>query len=210
MRRSAPQFAILARKGKSRAWFAGRGIDTDPRKAKRYRTAALAMYVAKRIAGSLPSGWKCYVTYAPKRTVKRRRHKLRRAPRRASTATRRRKTHRRHGGGRRRNPVTPLNGGSRQVADARALFSRFTGHKAGHVRSVRFDVPKAATAFGVLDYVGYTTVRDGKREEYEHDFQRDPQHRPALAASPDGKQLLIVGGRYKFGHRGIENVHEAR
>ena len=63
--------------------------------------------------------------------------------------------------------------------------------------------PKVGLVIGKLDGVLYTTVRDGKRESYIHEFRA--RSRPLLAASSDGTQLRIVGGRFEFTDAGIED-----
>lgn len=88
-----------------------------------------------------------------------------------------------------------------RVEDALALFERFTGHK-GEIFSVeRPDFPDVAMVVGYCDGIMYTTVRDGKREKYLHQF--NAKCRPLLLASSDGKQLLVLGGAYDFTERGI-------
>lgn len=54
---------------------------------------------------------------------------------------------------------------------------------------------------GHCDGILYTTVRDGKTEKYIHKFKRSS--RPLLAASFDGKSLVLIGGSYQFTERGI-------
>lgn len=101
-----------------------------------------------------------------------------------------------------RNPVTPLPGTARDAMQKAARrYSRFTGHASEPAGYVDIKVPKALVAFGQLDAVQYTTVRGDKVEHYEHRFRA--ADRPTLAVSPDGKQLFIVGGRYRFTDRGI-------
>ncbi len=67
------------------------------------------------------------------------------------------------------------------------------------------NIPKQDTAFaiGQLDGVLYTTVRDGKKEAYVHEFKA--RSRPLLAASFDGENLYILNGEYAFTDRGIED-----
>lgn len=57
---------------------------------------------------------------------------------------------------------------------------------------------------GELDYVGYTAVRDGEVIPYEHKFST--RSRPDLAVTADGKQLVIIGGAYRVGDAGIEDL----
>lgn len=85
---------------------------------------------------------------------------------------------------------------------AAALYKRFTGDGETVVQSIDVDpLPVAVAVIGTCDGLLYTTVRDGKTERYIHQFK--PPDRPIFAVSPDGKQILLVGGRYRFGARGI-------
>lgn len=107
----------------------------------------------------------------------------------------------------RRNPE-----GYRRAADAYAreldaaddLLNDFSGHRAREVLSVRERPIKAGLVVGDLLGVMYATTRDGKRLQYCHEFR--PSSRPLLVASHDGSRIGIVGGRYRFTDRGIEDV----
>lgn len=103
---------------------------------------------------------------------------------------------------------------SRAGADAMSAairrYQRFTGHHgevvarldASRVRGVLTRGKKAVLiAIGTLDFVGYTTKRDGRIESYIHRFAKHA--RPLLATSHDGRHLYILGGGYKFTERGI-------
>lgn len=70
------------------------------------------------------------------------------------------------------------------------------------------DLPKSAAVIGELDAVQYTTIRDGRVEAYEHRFRAGD--RPMLCTSPDGRQLLIVGGAYVFTERGIVDASDSK
>jgi len=48
----------------------------------------------------------------------------------------------------------------------------------------------------------YDTVRDGELEKYIHQFKRK-NSRPLFCVTPDGNQIVLLGGAYKFGERGI-------
>lgn len=98
-------------------------------------------------------------------------------------------------GARRKNPA------SREVENAARLFEEFTGHRAEIGEKVRVRVPSVGVVVGELDGVLYTTVRDGKRERYVHQFRK--RSRPMLVAGHDGASLHVVGGRYRFTDRGI-------
>jgi hypothetical protein len=84
---------------------------------------------------------------------------------------------------------------------AALIYERFTGHYADEARRVTVPVPKAAAEIGTCDGILYTTVRDGKTEHYKHEFAA--HDKPLLAVSPDGRQLLLIGGHYRFTARGI-------
>lgn len=90
-----------------------------------------------------------------------------------------------------------------KINEAAKRYADFTGHEP-EVMTV-METPNHDTAFliGELDFVGYTTVRDGKEESYKHDFRK--RSRPLLASSFDGKNLYILSGEYEFTERGIED-----
>lgn len=87
---------------------------------------------------------------------------------------------------------------------AKRLFEEFTGHEANIYEPV--DIPEHDTAvlIGELDGLLYTTIRDGVKESYIHEFKT--KSRPLLCVSYDGKQLYIVGGRYIFKETGINDA----
>jgi hypothetical protein len=62
-------------------------------------------------------------------------------------------------------------------------------------------IPKAGAKIGLCDGLMYETVRDGKVEHYIHKFKKSA--RPTLVASSNGKQLLLIGGKFAFTERGI-------
>lgn len=100
--------------------------------------------------------------------------------------------------GRQRAPVSS----NPQVQRAADLYERFSGHEADEYARVTVPRPcKTAVAIGDVDGILYTTVRDGVVEKYIHKFHRND--RPIFAVSPDGKQILFVGGNYDFTERGI-------
>lgn len=88
------------------------------------------------------------------------------------------------------------------VTGAVSIYERFTGHDAEEVAAVRVpDPPEAVAVIGECDGILYTTVRDGVREKYIHKFRA--KDKPLFCVSPDGKQLLLIGGDYDFTERGI-------
>jgi hypothetical protein len=86
-------------------------------------------------------------------------------------------------------------------------FEDFTGHEAESVIKTHFTPPRRGLVVGQLDLIGYRVKRDGVNDDrmtrYAHTFRK--KSRPLLAVSEDGKQLLIVGGRYEFTEAGIED-----
>lgn len=98
--------------------------------------------------------------------------------------------------GRERNPDR-----ASDYAKVANLYEQFTGHAAEPFATTRAPtIPKVAAVIGTLDFVGYTTVRDGQREKYIHKFRASDK--PLLCASPDGK-VFLLGGNYDFTERGI-------
>lgn len=88
------------------------------------------------------------------------------------------------------------------LARAQKLYRDFTGAQGTEV--VKMELPKnprEGLVFGELLVIGYRSMRDGK--PYAHEFRKSS--RPLLVASHDGKQIVIVGGRYIFTDRGIED-----
>lgn len=82
------------------------------------------------------------------------------------------------------------------------IFERFTGHDAKYLDEVEVKpLPKVAAKIGHITAICYSTRRDGKLEQYMHEFARVDQ--PIFAVSPDGTQLLMIGGNYDFTERGI-------
>lgn len=90
------------------------------------------------------------------------------------------------------------------VESARKLLRDFTGRDPQKkITRALPKPPRAGLVFGTLVQVGYRSRRDGAL--YRHTF-RSNKSRPLLVASHDGRSLHIVGGRYRFTDRGIEDV----
>ena len=87
------------------------------------------------------------------------------------------------------------------------LREKFTGHKTrcGPIVDVP-DLPDEVFDMGTLDAVCYTTVRDGRTEKYIHEFAK--RDRPRLCVSPDGAQIIIVGGAYDWTERGFVDASD--
>lgn len=89
------------------------------------------------------------------------------------------------------------------MAQAAELFEEFTGHQAKGYTKLQVKWPEVALQVGKVDAIMYTTVRDGVTEHYKHDFK--DSSRPTLISNFDGSNIGVVGGRYKFTERGIED-----
>jgi len=95
------------------------------------------------------------------------------------------------------------------VARAKALFENFTGHEPQNPLKIRVpDLPKVVAVIGEMDGVLYTTVRDGVEESYIHEFKS--KDKPLLCVSPDGRQILVIGGAYVFTDRGIVDASDRK
>ncbi len=93
-------------------------------------------------------------------------------------------------------------GRGKKLRQAAALYTDFTGHEDPQLDKVSVPgMPDVALAIGQVDGIMYTTVRDGRTEKYIHRFKKQSQ--PLLCSSPDGKQLIMIGGSYDFTDRGI-------
>jgi len=89
-----------------------------------------------------------------------------------------------------------------QLRNASKLYEDFTGHDADEYELVDKPViPDVMLLVGDIDFIGYTTVRDGKTEKYIHRFKKNC--RPHFTVSHDGKQLFMLGGSYDFTELGI-------
>ena len=98
---------------------------------------------------------------------------------------------------------------SPDVRRAADLRERFTGHKTEIIDEIELPPhPKAVLVIGELTAICYSTVRDGEHEEYIHEFRK--QDRAVLCASPNGRQLYIVGGRYDFTELGIVDASDRK
>ncbi len=100
---------------------------------------------------------------------------------------------------RQRNPVPRSD-----IAQASRRYAEFSGMRATDVRQMA--VPKLGRAvwvLGKLDFVGYTALREGIEQRYQHKFRKNS--RPLLAVSHDGKQLIMLSGAYRVTDRGIED-----
>jgi len=91
----------------------------------------------------------------------------------------------------------------RRLELARRRFHEFhRGRPALVIRvACRRTIPDVLVQLGTLRAVVYTADRgDGGDRQYIHFMENEP----LLTCDPDGKQLYIVGGRYRVTRRGIE------
>ena len=94
-----------------------------------------------------------------------------------------------------------------RIEQAADLYERFSGHEAEEIGTVSVpQMPEVGVAIGEIAFIGYDTVRDGVAEKYIHRFHK--ADRPLFVVSPDGRMLLLVGGRYRFTERGIVDRHD--
>lgn len=81
-------------------------------------------------------------------------------------------------------------------------YSRFMLRAPSRSRTLSVPaLPKVALAIGELSALEYVSTRGGESVSYRHVFRKGS--RPLLAASHDGKQLILLGGAYRFTNRGI-------
>ena len=92
------------------------------------------------------------------------------------------------------------------------LYQAFHGNPPARTRRVHFDVPKRAIKIGRLIALQYAPEPPSRLagRRFEHEFGdygtlRFGKHKPILAVSPGGKQLLVLNelSDYKFESRGI-------
>jgi hypothetical protein len=97
-----------------------------------------------------------------------------------------------------------IQGGERLefIRKGQKLYEAFSGHVAETVtRTKKPTIPDALVNVGIVDFIGYTTVRDGVREKYIHKFKRTAA--PYFCVSPDGRQIFLIDGHYDFTEAGI-------
>jgi hypothetical protein len=88
------------------------------------------------------------------------------------------------------------------LKQAAKLYGDFSGHEAEIVgRAKAPKIPRVLVKIGEIDFIGYRTVRDGRKEKYIHKFKGSAK--PMFCVSPDGKQIFLLGGRYNFTEQGI-------
>lgn len=102
------------------------------------------------------------------------------------------------------NTVTAeiLPGTARDLASLIERWFNFTGMEPRTLEVV--PAPKQYSSFyklGTLLAVEYEAVKDGRKLSFRHAFKKSA--RPALAVSPDGLQIGILGGEFRVTDHGI-------
>ena len=92
---------------------------------------------------------------------------------------------------------------------AALLYEQFTGHDARSLGEVTVPpLPSEVAVIGHCTAICYRTVRDGVEEDYIHEFAKKDQ--PLFTIAPNGRQILLVGGRYVFTERGIVDMSDRK
>lgn len=89
-----------------------------------------------------------------------------------------------------------------ELAAACKLYENFSGHEAEEIGTVELpDMPKSLLVIGHIDGIMYSAMRDNVLEKYLHEFKQ--KARPLFCVSPDGSQIILLGGAYNFTELGI-------
>jgi hypothetical protein len=98
--------------------------------------------------------------------------------------------------------VAQLPGTGRDLARVIERWFNFTGMEPRSIEVLPAPkVPETLYKLGTLLAVEYECVKDGKRMSFRHPFKKSA--RPALAVSPDGQYLGILGGEFRVTDHGI-------
>lgn len=110
---------------------------------------------------------------------------------------------------RRKNPGVQGGERMRNLTEAMRLYRDFSGESRATVQRVTVpDMPRELVVVGMLDAIEYSTFREGEHQIYRHEFsgspeKRGPDCRAMIAVSRDGKQVVILGGNFRFTDRGF-------
>lgn len=179
-------YAFLKRKNSTKKYyFTGAGFDTIPFKMKKYKTLSELQYAMGPFFTKIPHS---YLVYSEK--VKTKQGKKKPAKKKAVKKTIKK---------RKKNPVPKSKWN--KIKEATERYEDFSGHEAKFIDEK--DLKKMDVGFniGKVDFIGYTTKRDGRVEKYIHKFKKTS--RPILASNYDGKFIALVNGKYHFTNRGI-------
>jgi hypothetical protein len=89
----------------------------------------------------------------------------------------------------------------REVRAAVELYESFREKKPKRLDTIHVKIPRVVVHIGYVEVLWYRTTHGKDVQPYEHKFAAGS--RPLLCVSSDGKQLLLLGGRYQFTERGI-------
>jgi hypothetical protein len=89
----------------------------------------------------------------------------------------------------------------KQLHAAIELYRSFRERTPKKLKTVQIDIPRVVAVIGHCESIDYTTTHGSETVLYRHDFVKGS--RPLLCVSSDGKQLMLIGGRFKFTERGI-------
>lgn len=89
----------------------------------------------------------------------------------------------------------------RQMQQAITLYESFRDAKPKKLARLKVNIPKIVACMGYVESLDYRTTHKGKAQPYRHRFA--PGSRPLLCVSSDGRQLMLLGGLYKWTERGI-------
>lgn len=102
-----------------------------------------------------------------------------------------------------REELVAVEGRLRQVEAALELFREFHGFdaEAFDVETVPDGTPAVLVRLGELQAVVYRSDKwDGKARDYIHETRRP---RPELCSTPDGRQLVLLGGAVRVAAEGL-------
>ena len=94
----------------------------------------------------------------------------------------------------------------RALRQAVTLYESFREKKPRRLSVVNVDVPEIVACIGHVEAIDYRTTHGKTLALYRHKFNAGS--RPLLCVSADGRQLLLLGGRFKFTERGIVDRDE--
>lgn len=87
------------------------------------------------------------------------------------------------------------------LAEAAKLFEGFRERDMGSIETRGLLIPDAVVEVGKFHAFEYFTTHGKRRELYRHEFERSA--RPDFLVSPDGRQIFVLGGSFRFTKRGI-------
>lgn len=184
-------YAFL-KKSNKKYYFTGKGFDTVPFRMKKYKTLSGLKNAIKPFVSKIPAG---YGLYSEKVKAKQYKKSVTDQAKKGVTRPGRKKTAKK----RKNNPVPKSKW--HKLKEASARFEEFSGHQAKFIDERGLKKMDVGFKIGTIDFIGYTTKRDGRVEKYVHKFKKKCQ--PILASNYDGKYISVVGGNYHFTDRGI-------